>query len=69
MLEKIQAFFGVGKINSYKDTVNYKVRKLKDICDVIIPHFTNSPLLTQKRANFELFKEGVFIIKIKGLYL
>ena len=66
MLEKIQAFFGVGNINSYKDTVNYKIRKLEDICDVIIPHFSNFPLLTQKRADFEIFKKGVFYYKNKG---
>src|SRR5690606_4592299 len=28
-------------------------------------HFTNFPLLTQKRADFELFKQGVLYIKDK----
>lgn len=35
------------------------------MCNVIIPHFTNFPLLTQKRADFELFKQGVLYIKDK----
>jgi len=38
---------------------------LEDVCNVIIPHFTNFPLLTQKRADFELFKQGVLYIKDK----
>jgi hypothetical protein len=63
VLEKLQAFFGVGVINKYLNTVNYKVRKFEDICNVIIPHFSNFPLLTQKRADFELFKQGVLYLK------
>ena len=34
----------------------YAVKSLKDLHNVIIPHFTKYPLLTQKRADFELFK-------------
>lgn len=63
VLEKLQAFFGVGVINKYMNTVNYKVRKFEDICNIIIPHFSNFPLLTQKRADFELFKQGVLYLK------
>lgn len=28
----------------------------EDLINVIIPHFSNYPLLTQKRADFELLK-------------
>jgi hypothetical protein len=31
------------------------VLKLEDITNIIIPHFKQYPLLTQKRADFELF--------------
>jgi hypothetical protein len=35
------------------------------LTNVIIPHFDNYPLLTQKRANFLLFKLGVDLISKK----
>ena len=40
----------------------YAVKSLKDLHNVIIPHFTKYPLLTQKRADFLLFKEICSII-------
>jgi hypothetical protein len=59
LLEQIQCFFGgVGVIRDIgsKGTVGYTVTKIKDIITVIVPHFIKNPLLTQKRADFELFK-------------
>ena len=58
LLKKIQSFFAVGKIQtrSRGGHVIYAVKSLKDLHNVIIPHFTKYPLLTQKRADFELFK-------------
>jgi len=38
---------------------------VKDISNVIIPNFDKFPLLTQKRADFELFKEVVDLINKK----
>lgn len=35
----------------------YVVNSIKDLCNVIIPHFDKYPLLTIKRVNFILFKE------------
>ena len=56
-MELIQKFFGVGKITPLtKDSVQFKVTSLKDIINVIIPHFDKFPLITQKRADFELLK-------------
>ena len=52
-------------MNKYEKSINYKVRKFEDVCNVIIPHFTSFPLLTQKRADLELFKQGVLYIKDK----
>lgn len=56
MLERIQSFFGVGHISmrTEKNHVMYKVNSLQDLKEVIIPHFDRYPLLTQKRADFEL---------------
>lgn len=60
ILELIQAYFnGVGSITvQKKDAVHYRVYSLKDLA-LIINHFEKYPLLTQKRADFELFKQVV----------
>lgn len=76
LLEKIQSFFGgIGKITTRKkdNSVHYTVKSVKDIVNVIIPHFDKYPLLTQKQADFELFKKIVMImhnkqhLKLEGL--
>lgn len=76
LLEKIQSFFGgVGKITIREkdNSAYYTVKSVKDIVNVIIPHFDKYPLLTQKQADFELFKKMVMImhnkqhLKIEGL--
>lgn len=66
ILNNIKEFFGVGTITSYKYTLNYKVRTLKDITEIIIPHFEKYPLITQKKADYELFKQVILIIKDKN---
>ena len=59
LLNRIQYFFGVGKITirSKNRSVYLTVGSLKDLTNVIIPHFENFPLLTKKQADYELFKE------------
>jgi len=67
ILKKIQSFFGVGNIKqdlSHKAIVFY-VNSIKDLTNVIIPHFDKYPLLTQKRADFELFKQIVLMMDNK----
>lgn len=76
LLYKIQSFFGVGKIriNTNKEMLVYSVLAIADLKNVIIPHFNKYPLLTQKRADFELFKLAVDIndrkehLTVQGLY-
>jgi hypothetical protein len=53
----IRAYFGgVGCIRKQgKDSIQYCVGTLKDL-SVVIDHFEKYPLITQKRADFELFK-------------
>jgi LAGLIDADG endonuclease len=51
----------VGSINKDRDFIVYKVGSLKDLTKTIIPHFEKYILLTQKRADFELFKQIVYI--------
>jgi hypothetical protein len=43
---------------------DYSVRSVKDLA-VIINHFDKFPLLTQKRADFELFKIALDLMKHK----
>jgi hypothetical protein len=67
-LEKIQSFFGgIGKITiREKDNSAYfTVKSIKDIINVIIPHFEKYPLLTEKQADFELFKQIVIMMHNK----
>ena len=65
LLENIQSYFGIGQI--YKHTQNsysYRVQSVKDL-QVIITHFDKYPLITQKKADYLLFKEIVNIILLK----
>jgi hypothetical protein len=45
--------------------VTYTVRSLRDINNVIIPHFDKYPLITQKKADYLLFKQGVNLLNLK----
>jgi hypothetical protein len=64
LLYKIKDFFGIGniRIESSKEVARYSVTSIKDLNNVIIPHFDKYFLLTQKRADFELFKLVVKLI-------
>ena len=60
LIIKIQEYFGgIGYIlNSNKNlTVEFRVSTLKDLTNVIIPHFDNYPLLTKKYFIYNLFKK------------
>ena len=48
-----------------KDSVQYRVASLKDLNDIIIPHFEKYPLITQKKADFILFKQIIDLINNK----
>ena len=59
VLEQLKAFFGVGSIQSTgknRDSFEFVVKSLKDLTTVILPHFYKYPLITQKKADYELFK-------------
>ena len=63
LLMKIKSFFNeIGSITYSNDNgVRYRIYKLDDIINIIIPHFDKYSLITQKKSDFLLFKE---IIKI-----
>jgi len=65
-LELIQSYFGVGNITKHgKDSVQFQVSSLKDLTNVIIPQFERDPFITQKQADFILFKEIVHLMSRK----
>jgi hypothetical protein len=70
VLKKIQKFFNVGsltvRIRKGKHIGIYSVQSLKDLTQVIIPHFNKYPLLTQKAADFLLFKQAIKIFNNKA---
>jgi len=64
ILYLIQKFFGVGNITLHGNSAMYQITKLGDLV-IIIDHFNLYPLLTQKYADFLLFKKAFDIIKDK----
>jgi hypothetical protein len=69
LLYKIQTFFkGVGKIHKIKSKghVVYTVSSIKELEEIIIPHFIKYPLLTVKRITFLLFKDIVHLMYNKS---
>lgn len=68
LLQEIKKFFGeVGKIHTRKDGsgVQYVISSAKDLTNYVIPHFDTYPLCSQKKADYELFKEIVILIRNK----
>jgi hypothetical protein len=68
LLLQLQYFFsGAGSISISKtrNSVSYSVKSIKDITTIIIPHFIKYKLLTQKAADFILFKKIVELINTK----
>ena len=57
LLYALQNYFGVGKVFEAKDgkSASFVVKKLKDILDVIIPHFKQYPLQSGKSVDFEIW--------------
>jgi len=67
LLHRIQGYFGVGKVQTIKNKGHtlYVVNSIKDLYDVIIPHFDKYPLLTIKRESYNYFKRIVLLMKDK----
>ena len=63
LLQKIKLYFGVGNIRRVSNNkLEYRVSNVKDLINVIIPHFEKYPLLTKKQADFILFKSAIYSI-------
>lgn len=62
-MKDIKSYFkGVGLIE-LSEVPSFRVSAIEDIANVIIPHFDKYPLISQKKADFELFKRAVYIIR------
>lgn len=68
LLLQIKSFFGCGIIvkNDAQNEVSFRVNSLQDLTKIIVPHFLNYPLLTQKLADFKLFKQVTELIQNKA---
>ncbi len=65
LLESIQQFNGVGDITIQTDNlIQYRVSSIKDL-ELIINHFDKYPLITQKWADYQLFKQAFILVKSK----
>lgn len=64
LLRKIHSFFGVGVVSERhtRDQVYYTVQSARTIANVIIPHFDEYPLITQKKADYLLFKQAIGLL-------
>jgi hypothetical protein len=65
LIKSIQDFFGgigyVSKPNK-NSTVEFRVSTLKDLVDIILPHFNNYPLITKKHSDYIQFKQIVLLM-------
>lgn len=69
LLLQIKSFFNeVGNIETYYNSVVYKVYSLADIINIIIPHFDNYQLISKKQSDYITFKSIVKLIN-KGEHL
>lgn len=65
LIESVRKYFGnIGyiTISTVRNTVEFRVSTIKDIVNVIIPHFDKYPLITKKASDYLLFKQIVLYI-------
>ena len=65
LLKLIQAYFeGIGKIAKHeKDSYSYRVHSLEEILDKLLPNFDKHPLVTQKLADYLLWREIILMMQ------
>ena len=65
LIQSVKDFFGgIGSISipNKNFTVEFRVSALKDLINVIFPHFDNYPLITKKHSDYLLFKQIVLLM-------
>lgn len=67
LLYQIKYYFetGVIVINEKNGSAFYSVKSIKDLINIIIPHFDRYPLITRKWIDYELFKLAIKLINKK----
>lgn len=70
LLKDIQSFFKCGHVSlgKNKEDTNcyrFRVRKLEDLCNIIIPFFDKHELKTKKQIEFVGFRDVCFLLKKK----
>ena len=55
-------FGGIGTIYYQNNSAGYRVGSVKDIVNVIIPHFVNYPLLSTKISTFTLWSKAIYLM-------
>lgn len=65
ILADMKSHFGVGQLSNSGKVAMYSVRSLKEITEVIIPHFDKYPLFTKKNEDFLLFKSAALLMNSK----
>lgn len=67
ILKGVQQYFNnkghISFSNKHKSVMRFKISKLNDILNLVIPHFDKYPLITSKNLNYIDFKKVMFIIK------
>lgn len=66
LLIKLKNYLGVGSIVSHgSTTIRFKITFMKDMI-ALIYHCDKYPLISQKRADYELFKQAYELMKVKS---
>ena len=57
LLHTLRSFFGCGVVRgNHGDRAAYRVRRREDLLRTIVPFFSEHPLRSRKREDFELFR-------------
>jgi len=66
LLKLIQnEFRGIGTISEVGTVAEFRITVISDLVNIIIPHFEKYPLITQKHADYKLFKQIVELMSNK----
>ena len=66
LLEEIKQYFqNKGSISVYGNYARYCIASLKDVNEILLPHFDQYPLRTAKHIDYLLFKKIVLKLRLK----
>ena len=69
VLYALKAYFGCGVVRmNHGNQMAYRVRKSKDLLEIIVPFFMKHPLKTKKNVDFRKFRSVLLKIE-KGVHL